>query len=146
MFNRILQFIEENRKTTMQVEFAFLCGKADFTERGLFNAYNAGIHVLQCSKLGSGQPVILIMGIEYDPAEDSGMHVIMIRTIDPDGRDRMKPIVINAEFEKTIRFYNIDVDLHPTFDRYGPHSVEIMLDGTIIASISLDIVETMSNR
>ena len=140
MINRMSRFIEEDKETTMRLEFAFLCDYVDFTGRGLFNAYGAGIHALHCRKLPDARPIALMMAIEYDPAEDSGKHTIEIRVIDSDGRNVIKPDITVADFAGTVRFYGFDTKLRPTFEKHGSHSVEIMLDGDNIVSIPLDIV------
>ena len=80
------------------------------------------------------------MAIEYDPADNSGTHIIEVRIIDPDGRNRIKPSVTNVDFLGTTSFYAFDTKLFPTFDKYGPHSVEVTLDGDNIVSLPLDIV------
>ena len=113
----------------------------DFTGRGLFNAYGAGIHALHCRKLPDARPIAIMMAIEYDPKEDSGKHTIEIRIIDSDGRNVIKPDITGAHFSDTIRFYGFDTKLYPTFDKYSPYRVgKIMLDGKSAVSISLDII------
>ena len=140
MINRISRFIEKDKETTMKLEFAFLCDYVDFTGRGLFNAYGAGIHALHCRKLPDARPIALMMAIEYDPAEDSGKHTIEIRIIDPDGRNVIKPNIAGADFPGTVRFYGFDTKLYPTFEKYGAYSAEVRLDGNTIVSIPLDII------
>jgi len=140
MVNRILHLIGKDKETTMRLEFAFLCDYVDFTEHGLFNAYGAGIHALYYRKLPDGRTIALMMAIEYDPAENSGTHTIEIRIIDPDGRNRIKPSVTNVDFLGTTNFHAFDTKLFPTFDKCGPHSVEVALDGDNIVSLPLDIV------
>ena len=140
MINRILKFVEKDKETTMRLEFALLCDYVDFTDRGLFNAYGAGIHALHCRKLPDARPIVLMMAIEYDPVEDKGTHKIEIRIIDSDGKNIIKPDITDADFSSTVRFYGFDTKLYPTFEKYELHSVEIMLDGNNIASIPLDII------
>jgi len=141
MINRIHRLIEEDEETTMRLEFAFLCDYVDFTGHGLFNAYGAGVHELRCGRLPDGRCFVLMMNVEYDPREDSGAHTIEIRIIDPDGKNCIKPIAVKADFLSSRRFYDLDIKLCPSFDRYGQHSVEVRIDGDNILSYPLDITK-----
>ena len=140
MGNRIFRFIEKDKETTMRLEFAFLCDYVDYTGRGLFNAYGAGIHALHCRKLPDARSIALMMAIEYNPKEDNGKHAIEIRIIDSDGKNVIKPDITGADFSDTIRFYGFDTKLYPTFNNYGMHSVEITLDGKALVAIPLEFV------
>ena len=140
MVNRILRLLLKDEETTMKPELAFLCDYVDFTDRGLFNAYGAGIRILSLRKLPDTRSITLVASIEYDPAKDSGSHVIRVRVIDAEGIDVMKGMGIRDNFPSDPGFYVFNMKLHPTFNRYGAYSVELTVDGISMASLPLHIV------
>jgi hypothetical protein len=139
MVNRIRRLISKNEETTMKLELAFLCDYVDFTGRGLFNAYGAGIRTLGLNKLPDERPMALVAAIEYDPAQDSGSHVMKVRMIDSDGMDIMRPIGVRDKFPADPGFYVFYIKLCPTFNRYGVYSVELTIDDINIASLPLNV-------
>ena len=138
MVNRIFIFGQTGKSKSMRVEYAFLADCVDTTQNGLFNCYGCGIHVLQFDKLPEERPLTLAMSIQHSP-EDAGDHIIKIRLIDSEGRDKISPIVMDAEFTTTAKFYGLYTRFYPLFHRYGLHSVEVTVDGRQVASLPLSI-------
>lgn len=140
MKNRLLMFGERGKRTTMMLEFCFLCDYVDVTDRGLLNIYGGAIHRLSFTKLPEERPLMLAMSIEYDPIEDSGFHRLEARVIDGNSRDSMCPEIVETSFPRDKRFYGMDIKLHPFFSRYGEHSVEVSVDGHHLTSIPLNVI------
>lgn len=126
----------------MKTHIAFLCDKLEITKDGLFNVIGGGISCLHLSRLPGERPITLMVDVEYDPIKESGEHIIKIRVIDSDEKDKMPPKLINATFPQNQRFFDIAGDLFPVFDAYGSHSVEVAVDKQRLVSISLNITPT----
>ena len=126
----------------MNYQFAFLCDAANILPNNLFNVLGGGIATLAFESLPCQRPLTLLLRIEYNPISESGNHVIEIRLVDMDGRDKIQPLSLNVEFSPNFRFFNFITGLIPKFDVYGPHSVEISVDRHSIVSIPLDIISS----
>ena len=137
MVNRI--FGEKATGKSMCVEYSFLCEYADPTRGDLINIFGAGLHTLSFTKLPEERPITVVVSIEYN-VDYAGDHMIEIRLIDSDGKDKIRPLTLDAVFPNDKHFYGFDARLCPLFHRYETHSVEIAVDRHNIASIPLDVV------
>lgn len=127
----------------MNSQFAFLCDAANISKNNLFNVLSGGIENFTFRQLPQTRPVSLLIRIEYTSVEESGDHIVEIRLIDSDGKDRMSPARLKVNFPKSGRFFNLMAPLIPRFDEYGPHGVEISVDRHTIASIPLNVIKTI---
>lgn len=124
----------------MNCQFAFLCDAANILPNNLFNVLGGGIGTLIFENLPQVRALTLLLRIEYNPISESGAHIIRIRLVDIDGRDKIEPLELNIEFLPNLRFFNFITGLAPKFDVYGPHSVEVSVDRHSIISIPLDVI------
>jgi hypothetical protein len=125
----------------MKSQFAFLCDAVNITQNNLFNVLGGGIENFMFDQLPQKRPVALLLRIEYSHFTESGDHIVEIRLIDSDGRDKMPPTSLNVNFPAQGRFFNFVANLVPTFDVYGAHSVEISVDRHNILSIPLSVMQ-----
>ncbi len=124
----------------MNSQFAFLCEAANISANNLFNVLGGGIVNLYFKELPQRQALTLLLRIEYNSVIENGKHLIEIRLVDGDGRDKILPLSLEVDFPAQGRFFNFITSLIPTFDVYGPHSVEISVDRHSISSIPLNII------
>jgi len=128
---------------SMRVEYAFLCDAAT-QHGGKVNALGIGIDHLGVTTLPAVHPrLTLVARLVFEDAGGTSLP-FRVRMVDADGHDVLPPVdgqfQVEAAPGRRLDGASLLVDLvNLQFTTTGPHEVQLSSDGTLLATIPIEV-------
>lgn len=127
------------------LDFAFV---ADYAreKNGSLDALSIGIDEIRAGHLPASAQVCVVLRLQFDRQDCESVHRLEIMIQDPDGQ-RLADLSVNAQAQWPTPDppgdrMNFQVVLYAplALEQTGPHSVEIVVDGQLLKTITVNVL------